>query len=65
MSDKLDTCFYKCQTHQQITLEKANVSYTQKRQLVSAAADNHNAESLVQIIRNEADWYFKLSESQD
>ena len=65
MLDKLDTCFYKCQTHQQIILEKANVSYAQKRQLVSAATDNYSTESLVWIIRDEADWYFKLSESQD
>jgi len=42
-----------------------NISYAQKRQLVSAATDNHSAESLVQIIRDEADWYFELSESQD
>ena len=63
MSDKLDTCFYKCQTHWQIILKKVNVFYAQKRQLVSAAADDHSTESLVQIVRNEADWYFKLSES--
>ena len=54
MPDKLNTCFYKCQTHQQITLEKANIFYAQKKQLVSTAADNYNAESLIQIIRDEA-----------
>ena len=55
MSDKLNTCFYKCQTHQQITLKKVNVSYAQKKQLISAAADDYSAESLVQIVRDEAD----------
>ena len=42
-----------------------NVSYAQKRQLVSVITDDYNTKFLVQIIRDEADWYSELSESQD